>query len=214
MANDSIAIVILAGELGGSLFEESARAKRIVCADGAADRARSMGIACHVIVGDLDSVSSDTREYFARHGAEILRVPDQDHNDFEKSMEYLMAKWSGVVHIYGLTGGRLDHTLTNLSIMLRYSDRFHDLIAIDDVAEYRFLTDAKSLCSIECPIDTTISLVPFGEAQGVVTNNLLYPLRAETLRLGAREGLSNRATASPVTIAIEQGALLIAVQRR
>lgn len=98
--------------------------------------------------------------------------------------------------------------------MLRYSERFAGLFAMDADAEYRFLTAARNHCSIECPLGTVISLIPFGEAHGIVTENLRYPLGNESLTLGKREGLSNAATGSSVTIMIESGALLIAVARK
>jgi|GEM_PF-4431694 len=98
--------------------------------------------------------------------------------------------------------------------MLRYVERFTSLLAMDANAEYRFLTTRRNRISIECSLGTTISLIPFGEAQGIVTENLRYPLKRESLRLGEREGLSNIATGSPVTITIERGALLVAAVRR
>ncbi len=211
MLSDNIAIVVLAGELGGPLLLEGARAELIVCADGAAEQARSAGLECQAVVGDLDSISPDTLRFFRERGAEILSVPDQDHNDFEKALDYLLTKWSGDVHVYGMTGGRLDHALANLSIMLRYTGRFRSLLAFDSTSEYRFLTKDRDQCSMECPIGTRISLIPFGEAMGVVTKNLRYPLAMEMLRLGQREGLSNQATGSPVSISIEKGAMLVAV---
>lgn len=172
-----------------------------------------MELPCHAIVGDLDSVTQDTLRYFEERGTEIVRVPEQDHNDFEKALEYLAGKWDGDVRILGITGGRADHTLSNFSVMLRYAERFASILAIDADAEYRFLTTDRNNCSIECPSGTTISLIPFGEARGIVTKNLRYPLSRETMSLGTREGVSNVATGSPVTISIESGLLLISVAR-
>lgn len=126
-------------------------------------------------------------------------------------LEYVALKWNGDVRILGMTGGRADHTLSNLSVMLRYADRFANLLAMDADADYRFLTTARNRCSIECSLGTIISLIPFGEARGIATENLRYPLSREILSLGAREGASNVATGSPVTISIESGALLISV---
>ncbi|HEX5316675.1 MAG TPA: thiamine diphosphokinase [Candidatus Kapabacteria bacterium] len=191
----------------------------VICGDGGAEHARRLGIPCHVIVGDLDSITPDTRRYYEEGGTQIVHIPDQEHNDFEKAIEYLAgnghraAKWNGNVRVLGMTGGRVDHTFSNFSVMLRFSERFSSLLAIDADAEYRILTAARNHCSIHCPLGTTISLIPFGEAHGIVTEHLRYPLTHESLILGKREGLSNIVTGSPVTITIASGALLVAVSR-
>ena len=104
------------------------------------------------------------------------------------------------MRVLGMTGGRADHTLSNFSVMLRYTERFTSLRAIDASTEFRFLTSSRNACAIECPCGTVLSLIPFGEASGIRTENLRYPLSRETLSLGMREGLSNVATGSPVTI--------------
>ncbi len=207
---DDFCLIILGGDVAQTLPEFARRARLILCADSGAEHARRLGLSCNMIVGDLNSISAETLHEYESRATRILRVLDQAHNDFEKVLDHLATSWSGDVLVVGMTGGRLDHTLSNLSAMLRYTDRFANLRAIDDFAEYRFLTDARMETSIECLVGATISLIPFGEARGIVTENLRFPLLTETLCMGVREGLSNSALASPVWISIESGALLIA----
>ena len=114
----------------------------------------------------------------------------------------------------GLTGLRTDHTLTNLSVMLRWSNRFDRLVAIDDCASYQFLTEERNQIEIEAHAGGLVSLMPYGVARTVKTENLQYALSSEDLTLGIREGLSNVATASPVRVSIESGALLVIVSRQ
>lgn len=206
---DEFCVIVLGGEVAHSLSRYAGRAHYVLCADSGAEHTRKLGLRCDAIVGDLDSISPDTRQYYEDQALPILHVPEQEHNDFEKALEHLLSKWNGTVLVFGMTGGRLDHTLSNLSVMLRYSTRFEMLFALDDAAEYQFLTSGRTQCMIECKPGTVISLTPFGVAKGVTTENLLYPLNADTLELGIREGISNRATGSPVRISISGGALLV-----
>ena len=210
---DEFCVIVLGGEVASSLPDYARKSRFVLCADNGAEHARRLGLRCDAIVGDLDSIAFETRRYYEAQNVPIVHLPEQEHNDFEKTLDYLSRQWRGEVLVFGMTGGRLDHTLSNLSVMLRHSSRFEMLRAINDAAEYQFLTDLRKQCTIECEPGTTISLIPFGVAYGIVTENLLYPLNTETLELGVREGISNRAAASPVRISLASGALLVCIAR-
>src|SRR5581483_11586233 len=205
------AVLIVAGEAPGleRAREVALDAKLVVAADRGAEYALAWGLRCDAIVGDLDSIAKETLEYFDAMGTEIVRMIDQDRNDFEKSLAWLLLRFTGEVRILGMTGRRTDHTLANFSVMLRYADEFERLVAFEETAEHWFLTEARSDCEIECPTKTTISLTPFGIAEGITTENLRYLLDRNTLEFGIREGLSNVSIGNPVRISIERGALLV-----
>ncbi len=216
MTQENFALVVLGGQLAdeASASEFASNANLILCADSGAEHARKLGLPVDAIVGDLDSTTPETLRFFEEKKnprCEIIKIPEQEYNDFEKTLDYLSERWNGAVHILGMTGGRADHTLSNFSVMLRCADRFTSLEAYDGSSVHSFLTTKRNHRSIECSTGTTISLMPFGEAAGVTTKNLRYTLSNETLRLGAREGLSNISTGSPVIVSIESGALLISV---
>ena len=56
-----------------------------------------------------------------------MKLPDQETNDLEKSLEYALEKGAKSVCILGATGKRFDHSLKNLSVLLKYLDRFEDI---------------------------------------------------------------------------------------
>ena len=66
----------------------------------------------------------------------------------------------------------------------------------------------------DLPLGTTLSLLPlFGGAQGVVTKGLAYPLKNNELVPGELpSGVSNLVVASPVTVTLQKGQLLLIVQ--
>ena len=88
----SSAVLILGGELQDeSLTRELASQSNLfVCADSGAEHARKLGLTPHAIVGDLDSITSETLNYFENEHCEILRVSDQESNDFEKALAYIL----------------------------------------------------------------------------------------------------------------------------
>ena len=58
--------------------------------------------------------------------------------------------------------------------------------------------------------DEVVSLLPLkGDANGVRTIGLRWPLAAETLHLGDTRGVSNESVAPTASVSIEQGLLLV-----
>ena len=63
---------------------------------------------------------------------------------------------------------------------------------------------------IDAPTGTTVTLLPVGgDATGVRTKGLRYPLDDETLRFGRSRGLSNIVTKGAASVSVENGILLV-----
>ncbi len=199
------ALILCSGPVPGrrQLAPLAAKAARIVCADGGADRALQRGLQPDVIIGDMDSVSPAARASFVR--AQWIQVQDQESNDLEKALEFVIAQGMGAAIVAGATGRRADHTLANFSILARYHDRIQ-LQFVDDHCRMRILSGETSL---PLPVGRTLSLMPLGRCEGITTAGLAYPLHDESLELGVREGLSNRVISSPVRITVRRGHLLL-----
>jgi thiamine pyrophosphokinase len=61
----------------------------------------------------------------------------------------------------------------------------------------------------------TVSLIPFGgDAHGIVTDGLEYPLRDESLRFGPARGVSNVMLAERATVRFQSGLLLCVQAKR
>ena len=81
----------------------------IVCCDGAIRHVPS----AEVIIGDGDSVPD---EYHNR----LIRIEEQDDNDLTKATRYCLSQgWIKIAYL-GATGLREDHTLGNISLLIRY----------------------------------------------------------------------------------------------
>ncbi|HTY11835.1 MAG TPA: thiamine diphosphokinase [Bacteroidota bacterium] len=175
----------------------------IVCADGGANKARKLGIRPDVIIGDLDSISPATKRYYSR--VKTIRVPSQYSTDLEKALDYLVENRYQDAVVVGATGGRPDHSLSNLSILKKYCERIR-LVFSDPLCDIH-LIGRKII--FDSPIGAIISLLPLGRCGGITTKGLKYPLRNEPLELGVREGTSNAVVSSPVSITVQHGSLLL-----
>ena len=94
------------------------RAAHLVCCDGAADKALAHGLEPEVVVGDLDSISDAAR---AQLGKRVRHVGEQETNDLSKAYRYCRARGWRNLAIVGAVGGRTDHALANLSLVVDFS---------------------------------------------------------------------------------------------
>jgi thiamine pyrophosphokinase len=181
------------------------RASLFVCADGGANLARSFGLKPAAIVGDLDSATRETLEYF--RDVPQIRDPDTERTDTEKAIDHALGHGSfDEIILLGASAGRLDHVLGHVGLLLKYHGRVR--VVLEDGHGHAYLAAAEQ--RLECAPGTVVSFFAVGgRVEGVSTENLRYPLRGATLELGIRDSISNVVEATPAWIRSKRGTLLV-----
>lgn len=204
--------IVVAG--GDAVPEDAARltdARLVIAADSGATWLDAHGIRPDLVIGDMDSVDPALLERLAADGVEIERHPtDKDASDAELAVERAIGAGAGQVLILGaLGGGRLDHELANLLLLADPAWRGTDLRIVRGRTVARALHGGERL-SVTATEGALVTLLPVrGDATGVRTDGLEYPLDGETLRLGRSRGLSNRVLGAPASVSLEGGTLLV-----
>lgn len=109
-----------------------------------------------VVVGDGDSVPDALR-------SRLVQVDEQDDNDLTKATRYCLAQGHHHIVYLGATGGREDHTLGNISLMVRYAaemgvqplmatDHGWFVVAQGDAVFESFAGQQVSIFNISCTI--------------------------------------------------------------
>ncbi|KAB7730285.1 thiamine diphosphokinase [Rudanella paleaurantiibacter] len=195
-------------ELLGQLLEWS---PVVVVLDRAIWRVLDLGIKVDVLLGDFDpAANGDPLDLeLIRHRQyplEVVHTPDQNKTDLEKGIEYLIARGHSAVNIVWATGRRADHSITNMTNIVRYKDQIK-LVIHDD---YSRIFPLVNTFEKWYEAGTPLSLIPVGTVDGVVTSGLKYNLHDERLTLGHRTGSSNEAAQDGfVRISARAGDLLI-----
>jgi len=189
-----------------------ADAPLLLCADGGANAVVELGAVPDVVVGDLDSV---TEALQAELGSQKIRRVDADNTgtDLQKVLHYACQIGIETATLIGVTGGRSDHTLWNLSLLKVFA---HDMALriIDDYCEICLVSGEGGRMRFRAMLGQKVSLSPLGgPACGVRTQGLKFALHSETLELGVRDGISNEVVDNPVEISVESGDLLVFIQR-
>lgn len=190
-------------ELLGQLLEWS---PFVVVLDHAIWRVFELGIKVDVLLGDFDrDVDLDmVRE--RQYPIEIVHTPDQNKTDLEKGIDLLIERGFPAVNIIWATGRRADHSITNMTNIVRYKHQIK-MVLFDDYSRIFPLVGTFEKWYEK---GTPISLIPVGVVDGIETSGLLYNLHDEQLTLGYRTGNSNEAAQDGfVRISAREGDLLI-----
>lgn len=181
----------------------------IIAADGGARHLRNLGLTPHFAVGDFDSLTEEELLELEEKGVQIIRYPERkDFTDLELALQLAVDRGAGEVIVFAALGFRWDQTLANL--LLPAAVQFNQLQVrlIDGEQEITLLRGGETLVLTGQPGDT-ISLVPVGgNAGGVTTHDLEYPLQRETLYLGSTRGVSNVMLSPSARISLENGLLI------
>lgn len=176
----------------------------IICADGGANSARKIGIIPDFIIGDLDSISLSTLMYF-KNKSTILQIHRQNDTDVEKCLKFVIKKKYDEVVLLGVTGDRLDHTICNLGIVIKFFGKIKIYLS----AESSFLTSINKTTEFNSKVGETISIYAFDDKTKISSVGLKYKLNNTALPFGVRESTSNFSISQKIILKINNGIVFV-----
>ncbi|WP_432670947.1 thiamine diphosphokinase [Flavobacterium sp. SM2513] len=190
-------------ELLGQLLEWS---PIVVVLDSAIIRVLELGIKVDVLLGDFDRNFNAEKYKDSQYPIEIVHTPNQNKTDLEKAFDYLIERKIPAVNVVWATGRRADHTITNVTNIVRYQNDLK-IVILDD---YSKIYQLPRKFQKWYPAKSILSLIPIGLVEGISSENLEYPLENDTLTIGYRTGSSNSVLSDGlVTITHSDGDLLL-----
>ena len=152
-------------------------ARRLVCCDGATNKAVANGLTPDFIVGDIDSLDPALK---TRFGDRIVHSADQECNDLTKAFRFCISReWRDIV-ILGASGEREDHLIGNVSLLAEF---------VREADSIEMVTDFGRFCPVLQPgvfqtrQGQQISIFSFDRLQEITSKGLKYPLKKMTLPL-------------------------------
>lgn len=183
-------------------LELAARADLLVAADGGARAALDCGLQVDAVVGDLDSVTAADRN--AVPPERVHHVPNIDLTDLQKAINFAIERGATEIDVVGAGGGRADHALANLSVLLLYREKAAVRI-IDDQFE---VSAVAATAIIEAAAGTLVSLIAIGPCEGVTTTGMRWNLSDHDLRFSPY-GVHNEVAEGVATVSVRRGDLLL-----
>lgn len=202
------ALIVLGGDApDAALLARCAReADLTIAADKglcAFDRA---GLAPDLLIGDMDSVDPDVLKRYEGRVEERRLCCIKDDTDGVDALDVAIARGASQITLLGALGGRLDHALANLMLLVRAHRRGVQAEIVDGGVRI-VRVDGRML--LRGAQGDTVSLLPLGEAQGVTLAGFFYPLHGDTLTSLHPIGVSNVVTEEEACVSVERGDLIL-----
>jgi thiamine pyrophosphokinase len=209
------AVIVAGGDVAPGDLDLITPRDHVLAADGGAVALVAAGCRPAMLIGDLDSVTVALVEELAAAGVMIDAFPDdKESSDLELAVERAITDGAGEVLILGAFGGdRLDHALAGTLLLADPTYRDVDIRAVQGGSTVRVAYPGGDL-GLDGAVGDLVTLLPVaGDAHGVTTRGLRWPLSGATLRLGRSRGLSNEIVEQPASVRLNGGALLVVETR-
>jgi thiamine pyrophosphokinase len=184
----------------------------LLAADGGARHCLRASLVPQAVIGDFDSLSADELTALEAQGTQLVRHPARkDFTDLELALQYAVQLGCTQALVFAALGQRWDQTLANLLLPAAPGLETIAIRLIDEAQEITLVRPGETV-QIEGQAGDTVSLIPISkEAAGILTEGLEYPLRGETLYLGATRGVSNVLVGNKASVKLESGLLLCTI---
>lgn len=170
----------------------------IIAVDGGANELRKRGIVPNVIIGDMDSISQSTLNYFKEKGVKIINYPhEKDETDLELALIYAFENGAESAEILNWQGERLDMVLAMIGLI----SRFENVVAISEVCELGVLQ--AGVHALKAVVGEVWSILPLCHARFSL-EGFKYGFDGE-MNLEKPLGVSNVATSEKVRILVHDG---------
>jgi len=181
----------------------------LIAADGGAAHMQGLNLLPKAAVGDFDSLDAESLNALENAGVKIFQFPiKKDLTDLELALQYVQTQGIREVVILGALGHRWDQTMANLLLPAAAAYADLDIRLVDGSQEMTLVRTGQTL-KLDGQAGDTLSLIPLaGDASGITTQGLEYPLERETLSFGNTRGISNALLGDSASVSVEKGMLL------
>lgn len=178
----------------------------VYAVDGGANITFNFGLTPKLIIGDLDSISLDALSYYQDNTSrqtDFLTFPsEKDQNDTELLLDYLVGLGYSKIIMFGMIGGRYDHSLFNMFLLQHYKQ----IIALDSSNCCLLLPKINEL---NFKSSQTISFFPLtAKVTELTLQGFKYSTQNLTITQGMTLTLSNETQNSQCKISYSEGKLL------
>ncbi|WP_108669740.1 thiamine diphosphokinase [Peribacillus acanthi] len=178
---------------------------------------KQKGIHANAAFGDFDSITEAERKEIDEDQPNITLYPsEKDETDLQLALEWAINQKPNKIYILGATGGRLDHFMGAVQLLIR-----DDVLSITDTEI--FLVDknnhitAKLAGQYTLSEDSTLRYISFfpitDEVQGLTLKGFKYPLLDMHISRGSTLCISNELISSHGHFSFESGILLVVRSR-
>ena len=205
-------VIISAGEIHN--YERARAFLRdddfFIFCDAGLSHAGGLGVKPDVVVGDFDSCEPGDLEWW-KERCEIIQLPrEKDDTDTMFAVKLAVERGYCDFVLLGAMGGRFDHALGNISILLYLNGLGKKAVLIDDYSLMQIAGKEPLYIEDSCSYFSVLTVA--GNVSGVNIKNAKYPLENARLTPDFQLGISNEVLPGKVAeVSVESGRVLVVV---
>lgn len=203
-------VIVAAGEIrdyarAGAFLREG---DFFVFCDGGLAHADGLGVKPDVVVGDFDSCDADVLAKW-QDKCEIIRLPrEKDDTDTLFAVKLALERGCSDFLLLGTMGGRFDHALGNISILLYLDGLGKTAVLVDDFSTMHIAGAKPFYINDDCSYFSVLTVA--GDVSGVNIRNAKYPLENASLSSDFQLGISNEVLPGKVAeVSVKHGRVLV-----
>ncbi|PGZ96798.1 thiamine diphosphokinase [Bacillus pseudomycoides] len=173
-------------------------------------RLLQLGIIPQVAFGDYDSVTEEELVWMQKQKRDLHIVPkEKDQTDLEIAINWALEQEPEQIRIFGATGGRVDHSLANIQMLLKGLQTNVNMSIVDYKNEIS-VKESGTYTLEENSSFPYVSFVPVTEiVTGITLHGFKYPLTDKTIEWGSTLCISNELVAEKGTFSFTSGILMV-----
>ncbi|MFM1581677.1 thiamine diphosphokinase [Helcococcus bovis] len=159
-----------------------------ICVDRGVDFAIENKIKIDIAIGDFDSTSKESIVFLRKHNIETLVFnKDKDMTDMELALNFCIENDVNEVYLFGATGTRYDHSISNINLLKTYYEKGLKISIIDE-KNYIFYINKSTIIK---KVDRNISILPTNEKCVFSLYGTKWELTNHHLKFGSSLTISN-----------------------
>ncbi|WP_251549110.1 thiamine diphosphokinase [Neobacillus muris] len=165
-----------------------------------------------IAFGDFDSVSTQELEYIENKVSKLKRFkPEKNETDMELALNWAMEQNPEIIRVFGATGGRLDHLLANVQLLVEpLKKQCQAEVLLIDCNNIVFLKGPGTYSVQKIDQIKYISFVPLTlNIYNLTLEGFKYPLKNRHISLGSTLCISNELISDYGTFSFSEGILIV-----
>lgn len=179
----------------------------VIAADKGYEFALKHGIIPEIVIGDFDSSTMPTN-------LNVLKLNvEKNETDGQEALAYAIKKGYDEIAIYGISGGRLDHEMGNLSLLKSGEEQGVSMVGKEDDVDIYFKSKGKY--AFKTQKGKEFSIITFME-DSIISNGIGVKYPIDNLHLSSNSlgrAISNVAIEDEISFEVLEGGVLIFLYR-
>lgn len=165
-------------------------------------------------LGDFDSIDTDEKHKIKNKAKVFKEYPkEKDETDLELALMKAFELNATKIYLFGVTGGRIDHTLINIQTLKIIEERKIKGVLIDRYNKIELTLPGEHTVFKDenYPYISFIPMTPL--VNGLTLSGFYYPLTDEIISMGSTLCISNKLLSNKGTFLYKEGILLVVKSR-